>query len=305
MTATVRPLYPATARPLADAIATYLSVGLAGAEHDKTRRVYGGILRRLAARFGEDTPAVSLDPDAVAGWFAETWGEAAPSTWNVALGVIRSAGDYWTEQGWADANPGMRLRRRRTPPDRDRALPRAKVERLLTDESIPLRERVLWRLAYETAARSGELLRLNVEDLDLPNRRARVRRKGGAVDVIVWQTGSARILPRYLKGRTSGPLFVTERRARDPQAPCDLDPEGHARLSYEQAEILFKKHSGGATLHALRHSALTHDAEEGTSTPMLMARSGHTSVRSLAKYARVSAEALQRHQEARDPARRR
>jgi hypothetical protein len=28
---------------------------------------------------------------------------------------------------------------------------------------------------------------------------------------------------------------------------------------------------------------------------MLMARSGHTSVRSLAKYARVSAEALQRH----------
>jgi hypothetical protein len=38
---------------------------------------------------------------------------------------------------------------------------------------------------------------------------------------------------------------------------------------------------------------------------MLMARSGHTSVRSLAKYARVSAEALARHQAERDPARRR
>jgi hypothetical protein len=38
---------------------------------------------------------------------------------------------------------------------------------------------------------------------------------------------------------------------------------------------------------------------------MLMARSGHTSVRSLVKYARVSAEALQRHQAERDPARRR
>jgi len=49
--------------------------------------------------------------------------------------------------------------------------------------------------------------------------------------------------------------------------------------------------------------ALTHDAEEGTGTPMLMARSGHTSVRSLAKYARVSAEALARHQAERDPAR--
>ncbi len=38
---------------------------------------------------------------------------------------------------------------------------------------------------------------------------------------------------------------------------------------------------------------------------MLMARSGHMSVRSFAKYARVSAEALARHQAERDPARRR
>jgi integrase/recombinase XerC/integrase/recombinase XerD len=38
---------------------------------------------------------------------------------------------------------------------------------------------------------------------------------------------------------------------------------------------------------------------------MMMARSGHTSVRSLVKYARVSAEALRRHQAETDPARRR
>ena len=85
----------------------------------------------------------------------------------------------------------------------------------------------------------------------------------------------------------------------------DLDEHGRARLSYQQAEALFAKASGGATLHQLRHSALTHDAEAGTGTPMLMRRSGHTSVRSLAKYAQVSAEALMRHQAERDPARRR
>ena len=68
---------------------------------------------------------------------------------------------------------------------------------------------------------------------------------------------------------------------------------------------MFAKASGGATLHQLRYSALTHDAEHGTGTPMLRKRSGHTSVRSLAKYARVSAEALMRHQAERDPVRRR
>jgi integrase/recombinase XerC/integrase/recombinase XerD len=41
-----------------------------------------------------------------------------------------------------------------------------------------------------------------------------------------------------------------------------------------------------------------------TGTPMLMKRSGHTSVRSLTKYAQVSAEALMRHRAEHDPARR-
>ncbi|MDQ2875508.1 MAG: hypothetical protein M3Y33_12245 [Actinomycetota bacterium] len=52
------------------------------------------------------------------------------------------------------------------------------------------------------------------------------------------------------------------------------------------AETLFEAASGGATLHQLRHSVLTHDTGDGASTPMLMAKSGHTSVASLARYAR-------------------
>jgi len=37
--------------------------------------------------------------------------------------------------------------------------------------------------------------------------------------------------------------------------------------------------STGWTLHQLRHSTLTHDAESGTNTPMLLARSGTKLVR--------------------------
>ena len=149
---------------------------------------------------------------------------------NVSLDVIRAAGAYWRQQGWISpdpsADPAARLRRHRVAPDRSRALSRAEVQRLLTDEKYPLRERLLWRLLYESAARSAEVLRLNVEDLDMPNRLARVRRKGGAVDVIAWQTGTARLLPRYLAGRKTGPLFVTERRSRLELSPADLDERG-------------------------------------------------------------------------------
>jgi hypothetical protein len=75
--------------------------------------------------------------------------------------------------------------------------------------------------------------------------------QGGTIDVIVWQTGTARLLPRLIKGRMSGPLFLTERRARVELAPGDID------------QALFKACSGGRTLHQSRHSALTHDEGRG------------------------------------------
>ena len=261
----------------------------------------------LRAEFGDATDTGTLEPGHVAAWFTRQWGQAAPATWNRNLDAIRSAQRYWQDQQWMTATDlTSAVRRRQRAADRSRALSRADVERLLTREDIGIRERTLWRLLYETAARSAEVLRLDVGDLDLPNRKAKVRRKGGAIDVIVWQTGTARLLPRLLKGRKAGPVFLTDRRARVQLPPCDIDlASGRARLSYRQAEDLFKAASGGATLHQLRHSALTHDAEAGASTPMLMAKSGHTSVASLARYARPSAEALARWQERNDPTRRR
>jgi integrase len=106
-------------------------------------------------------------------------------------------------------------------------------------EDASLRERTFWRLAYDSAARSVELLTHNVEDLDLPNRRARVVRKGGSADVITWSTRTARLL----KGRKTGPVFLTERRARVELPPGDIDQDsGRAQLSYVQAEQLFKPH---------------------------------------------------------------
>jgi integrase/recombinase XerD len=146
---------------------------------------------------------------------------------------------------------------------------------------------------------------LDVEDLDLANRRARVHSKGGAVEWVFWQTGSAQLLPRLLAGRTGGPVFMGDRRPTRAVAGLDLDPtSGRARLSYRRAAELFRVRTGW-TLHQLRHSALTHAAEDGTNLPLLLARSRHASVRSLERYARPGPEAVARHLAETDPARRR
>jgi integrase len=110
-------------------------------------------------------------------------------------------------------NPGRRLERRKPARRGDRSIPRARLDKLLTDDRHGLRERVLWRMLYETAARAGELLSLNVEDLDLEFRRGRVTSKGGAVEYVHWAAGTGRLL----RGRTSGPVFLAGRRA-----PCPV-----------------------------------------------------------------------------------
>jgi integrase len=298
------PAYAGGAR-LGDAAAMFLDT----VSVPNTRRGYGTAVDRLVADFGADTSVATLDPDRVAGWFTFVWAGRSPKTFNTRLTALGSACSYWRDQGWLVGDPLVRLRTRPVPRDRARALTQVQVQAILAEGT--LRDRVLWTLLYETAARSEEVLALNVTDLDTANRRAVVVRKGGARDVIVWQTATARLLPRLLAGRRRGPVFLTDRAARPSVALVDVDPTtGKARLSYRRAAELFEARTAGMsggpfTLHQLRHSALTHAAETGASTPMLMALSGHTSVRSLATYARVSAEALGRWQAERDPAARR
>ncbi len=299
----------AEAPTLGEAIAAYLAT-LDHPENAGTRRVYASTLRQLREHLGAELPVAALDEPAAAarliGFLADRWGSSAPATFNRNLDAIRAAVGYWHDQDWLATDPTRSVRRRGRAPDRTRALSRAAIGALLVREDVGLRERVLWRMLYETAARAAEVLALDITDLDLRNRCAKVRRKGGAADTIVWQTATARLLPRLLRGRTSGPVFVTGRRARVELPPSDLDPAtGRARLSYRRAAELFGQATGGATLHQLRHSALTHAAEDGANTATLLAYSGHTSVASLARYARVSPEALARWQQQRDPAARR
>jgi integrase len=137
------------------------------------------------------------------------------------------------------------LQRRKLRPSRAWALSVADVEQLLGRKDISLRERTLWRMLYETAARSAEVLALNVEDLDQPQPPGEGTPQGGRDGLDHLQTGTARLLPRLLKGRTSGTVFVAERRARVPLAAADLDENGHARLSYQQAATLFSEAFGG------------------------------------------------------------
>ena len=115
----------------------------------------------------------------------------------------------------------------------------ASLERLWERRDIDLRERTLWRLLYETAARADEVLRLNVEDLDIPAKRARTRSKGGDIDWLFFGSGSARLLPRLKARRATIQIPGKARRIRGPDLLGDVrDDLGRhiGRLRQKRAE---------------------------------------------------------------------
>jgi integrase/recombinase XerC/integrase/recombinase XerD len=161
---------------VADAIAAFLTEHQLG---PSSQRVYAGGLHALQEHLGVKTPLASLDETdrakQFAGWFRRRYERNAPATRVRQLAIVRSVCGFWRQRGWLATDPTDGLERPKVPLDRTRALTREQIAALWRCDDVALRERVLWRLLYETAARANEILSLDIDDLDLSNKRARVR----------------------------------------------------------------------------------------------------------------------------------
>jgi len=281
-------------------------------ENPNTRRGYATVIDTLAARLGAGRELAEVDDTEIGKALRELWADAAASTWNRNRAAVGS----WlvwcqTAKRWPAPTLPPDCERRAEHADHTSDLPKRAIDRQLARRDIPLRERTLWRMLYETAARASEILALDVEQLDLSNRRAPVRSKGGQTEWVHWGTGTAHLLPRLLRlpdgtSRTSGPLFLAARKptpARRPP-PGDICPHtGRPRLGYDRARVLLHRYTGWR-LHQLRHSAATHLGEKKVPLQLIMAKTRHRSPRTAMHYVHPGAAAVAEVTELLDPPRR-
>ncbi|WP_235877055.1 site-specific integrase [Saccharopolyspora terrae] len=216
-----------------------------------TLRGYATAVGKTAAKLGEDRPLATVTDDEVGEALESLWGQAAVGTWNARRAAVGSWLSWCRERHEAPAVPGW-CKRLASPDSETPVRSRLAIDRLVARREVALREKTFYRMLYETAGRAEEILGLNVEDLDLAGRRAAVkangaraktRRRGQAredvvLETVYWDAGTARLLPRLLKGRCRGPVFTTHRRPGPGKVlgPRDTCPDtGLARLSYGQA----------------------------------------------------------------------
>uniref|UniRef100_UPI003F497EDE tyrosine-type recombinase/integrase n=1 Tax=Actinokineospora sp. CA-119265 TaxID=3239890 RepID=UPI003F497EDE len=263
-----------------------------------TLRAYTGVLDRVAELLDPDRPLADVDDGEVGQALTELWGEAKAATWNrnrAAVGAwLRWCG---AKKSWDGPGLPADVERRRETVDHTKAVSRSRIDRLCRRRDVPLREKTLWRLLYESASRASAVLALNVEDLDLPNRQAKIVAKGGDTIWITWGTDTAHLLPRLIAGRAAGPLFLSDRLPGPHRlattAARNLCPEtGRTRLGYDRARILLGQHADGLRLHQLRHSSATHLGDANVSANVIMAKTGHRSLRTVQRYVRPGLAAV-------------
>ncbi|WAL64713.1 site-specific integrase [Amycolatopsis cynarae] len=263
-----------------------------------TLRAYANVLDRTADQLDAERALADIADAEIGDALTELWGDAKPATWNRNRAAVGSWLAWCADkQHWtAPALPGSAERQRENNDD-TKAVSRSRIDRLCRRRDLPLREKTLWRMLYESASRASAVLALNVEDLDLPSKQAKITTKGGDTMWITWGTDTAHLLPRLIAGRERGPLFLSERRP-GPHRKATADPRdicsetGRARLGYDRARVLLAHYGNGLRLHQLRHSSATHLGDANVSANVIMAKTGHKSLRSVQRYVKPGLAAV-------------
>ncbi len=256
----------------------------------RTRESYARDLAPLLAHAG-DQPVSALTHSMASAYLA-AHEHLAASTFNRRYAALRSFVRWCMTHGWVQDDPLVGLERRPQPRRGPRALdPEQVAARLRTIHDA--RDRALFWLIYDGALRCREALTIDVDDVDWTERCIRIHGKGDRPREMFFSRRMSGYLDAYLKERgepAHGPLFVTARRARNPRH-ADLTAEGYARLSYRQADTLWKRYTPDWDLHQLRHTAITVRAAKGYTEVELKRFSGHMSLRSLEVYIAHNREA--------------
>jgi integrase len=209
-------------------------------------------------------------------------------TKNATLDVLRMILADATERGALDKNPAAKVKalpQPRLAEGKVQYLTPAQVERLLAVAEEPYR--TVYALTVNAGLRRGEALALKWDDLDLANRRVRVRasrsREPKGTGYIVHDTapktkGSAAVIEDLSPSVVQALLALPA--SGDPTQPYVFRNQAGGPIDPDNLRRVFRRHLKAAKLprvgfHALRHTTATHLIAMGEHAKAIQARMRH------------------------------
>jgi len=214
----------------------------------------------------------------------------APQSIGRALASLRTYFRFLVAEGVASSSPAESVPHprgdQRTPDVADRYAIEALLE-TFPDTSAGRRDCAMVELLYAAGLRVGELVALDLADVQLGQRIVRVRGKGRKERLVPFGRPAARALEAYLPERAlwrrklvdeQDPLFVNQRggrlSARSVRRALDQAVRRTADLSHLHP-------------HALRHAFATHLLEAGMDLRAIQELLGHSSLATTQVYTKV------------------
>ncbi|MFJ3956891.1 tyrosine recombinase XerC [Arthrobacter sp. NPDC090010] len=211
----------------------------------------------------------------------------------------RTLFSWLLREGHVQQDPTLRLRSPKKTSSLPTVLRPSQMDQLLQElqeaaqdgDPLALRNLAIVELLYASGIRVGELIGLDVDDLDLERRTMKVLGKGDKERTVPFGTPAARAVEGWLRrGRPAlaGPssraaLFLGARGGR-------IDPRQVRSLVAARFQALGDTAATGP--HALRHTAATHLLDGGAELRAVQELLGHSTPATTQLYTHVSVERL-------------
>lgn len=266
-----------------EAIANFLEDLIHASRSPHTRRAYATDLKQFAAVYRK--PLEDIGADDLRRFFRQHT-DLRDASRARKQNSLASFLNWAYKQELIQANPMAKVDRIRPEAPTPRGISRNDVEAILAQ--IPadqLRDRLLFRLLFETGLRVGEALALHIEDIDLrlDDEHITVMGKGDKRrTVLLDDSRLVSLLHQYLRqtGYKHGYLFRAHKNARG----------GHIR--YQSMHTRWKQYCEQAsidcTMHQLRHTHATELVNDGVSLATIRKRLGHKDLQTTLRYAEQS-----------------
>lgn len=257
-----------------------------------------------SSRRGVGSPA-GVDLGVLRSWLAASRARGrSPATLARRAAAGRSFTAFAARRGWLAGDPGLSLATPRTSNRLPQVLTQEQASALLgppgpsaaaaagpVGAAAETRDAAMLEVLYATAARVSELCALDVDDLDLTRRVARVLGKGSKERMVPFGIPAARAVQTWLTAgrpvlaRTASPaaLFLGVRGGR-------IDVRTVRRIVHRRAAGT--PDVPDVSPHGLRHSAATHLVDGGADLRNVQELLGHATLSTTQLYTHVSADRL-------------
>lgn len=205
------------------------------------------------------------------------------------ISTIRTFFNYMCREGNLVNNPGKMV----STPKRGKTLPKFlsvdEADRLLGtpvgEDRLSIRDRAILETFYSAGLRIGEIVAINLEDLNLSEGLIKVKGKGRKERIVPVGEKSVNVIKKYL---ATSQLTNT--------LPLFLNKYGKRITTRSVHRIVdkYKKLSGlwDITPHSLRHSFATHLLEGGADLRSVQEMLGHASLSTTQRYTHISMDKL-------------